>query len=179
MLTAPQVKIAEAQTRFHTQNVHATFLQRDKSKAAYEEWEAACADWHNSQNAVDFLWRIETRQAMHAGDREALESAICFLEVDPYYFRSGYLKEILLRELKRAPLKRHDRARLQMVLINAVRKPSRREFPAYLGLLQKVWTPDFEAQLLHEAEKTDHEWKKRRLRHYLESSRAQIQKLCE
>jgi hypothetical protein len=50
-----------------------------------------------------------TKRSVRAGSSvsgltEAIEIAIQFLEVDPYFFRSGYIKTDLLRRLKRAPL---------------------------------------------------------------------------
>ena len=40
-----------------------------------------------------------------------------FLEVDPYFFRSGYIKADLLRHLKRAPLTRSQEQRLRNVIL--------------------------------------------------------------
>jgi hypothetical protein len=39
-----------------------------------------------------------------AGDPECMEAAICFLEVRPYFYHSGYMFNSLLRKAKRAPL---------------------------------------------------------------------------
>ena len=39
-----------------------------------------------------------------AGEPEAIEAALAFLEIRPYFFRSGYMYKDLLRKTKRAPL---------------------------------------------------------------------------
>ena len=51
-----------------------------------------------------------------AGDPESMEAAICFLELRPYFFRSGYMFESILRRAKRAPLSQEQVARLQHVI---------------------------------------------------------------
>ena len=50
---------------------------------------------------------LVTREGMariRAGDSEFVERAICYLEVDPYHFGSGYNKSTLIRCLKRLSL---------------------------------------------------------------------------
>jgi hypothetical protein len=51
----------------------------------------------------------EVRARILNGDFAAIEAAICFLEVRPYFFRSGYMFKDLLRALKRAPLTQEER----------------------------------------------------------------------
>ena len=50
-----------------------------------------------------------------AGDLEAMEEAIYFIEPRPYFFRSGYMFDALLRKVKHAPLSLEQHARLQIV----------------------------------------------------------------
>jgi len=50
-----------------------------------------------------------------AGDPEAMEAAICFLETRPYFFRSGYMFKTLFRKAKRAPLNKDQQERFEAV----------------------------------------------------------------
>lgn len=50
-----------------------------------------------------------------AGDPETMEAAICFLEVRPYFFRSGYMFDHLIRKTRHAPLSEEQRMRWQGV----------------------------------------------------------------
>ena len=52
-----------------------------------------------------------------SGDPEAMEAAICFLELRPYFFRSGYMFKALVSQLKRADLADLQRARFNAVLV--------------------------------------------------------------
>jgi len=46
------------------------------------------------------------------GDPEAMETAICFLELRPYFFRSGYMFKDILRKCRNAPLSVEQAKRL-------------------------------------------------------------------
>jgi hypothetical protein len=54
-----------------------------------------------------------------------------FLEADPVFFRSGYMKETLLGALKKRSLDKHEVGRLQAIIINVVGNADRREFRRY------------------------------------------------
>lgn len=73
-----------------------------------------------------------------------MEDSILFLEVDPWFFRSGYLKERLIRGLKAAPRDERDNLRLRNIIWNVANGPNRREFRKYCSLALKVTTKDFE-----------------------------------
>ena len=86
--------------------------------------------------------------ALSAGDAEAKESAIKFLEFDPYYYRSGYIKSKLLVHLKHIKLTASEIRRLQKVVCNAILSPlPKSEFKYYAGLLKNIGTPEFRAKL--------------------------------
>lgn len=52
--------------------------------------------------------------------------AIQFIEEDPWFFRSGYTKETILRRLKHAPLTHNQRVRLLDLLPRSITSGSRR-----------------------------------------------------
>ena len=45
-----------------------------------------------------------------------MEAGICFLELRPYFFRSGYMFKDILRKCKQAPLSKSQAARLATVV---------------------------------------------------------------
>ena len=86
--------------------------------------------------------------ALSAGDVEAKESAIKFLEFDPYYYRSGYIKSKLLVRLKHIKLTASEIKRLQKVVCNAILSPlPKSEFKYYARSLKNIGTPEFHLQL--------------------------------
>jgi hypothetical protein len=81
-----------------------------------EAWKAA---W------PDALW--EALRPPH-DDPSKLDTALRFLEEDPFFFRSGYTKVYVLRRLPRWPLTSDARRRIADIVLRAVDGPPRREF---------------------------------------------------
>ena len=93
-----------------------TVEHRDSSKEAEQEWSKALTLFNEKYRQLSFLngttnYRLELR----AGNKEAIEYAICFLEVRPYYHRSGYMWIDLLRVLKNCNLSKTQRKRYETV----------------------------------------------------------------
>jgi len=107
---------AEEIRRLHG-HVHETARLRDKSREQKQRWEQACAEFHARYDTLAFPGGYNTAiDRILAGDSDAIEAALCFVELRPYFFRSGYMFKALLPKLKRAPLSRSEDARLQTVL---------------------------------------------------------------
>jgi hypothetical protein len=82
------------------------------------EWKEACADFHARYDRLAFPGGYQGGGASNRityGDPEALEPEICFLEVRPYLFRSGYMFKDILRKCRRAPLSRDQADRLRAI----------------------------------------------------------------
>ena len=60
------------------------------------------------------------RPGLAKGHSRFVETAIVFLEADPWFFRSGYEKEKIIQHLKRAPLTEAQRMRLAGVVLAAI-----------------------------------------------------------
>lgn len=122
--------------------VHETFRTRDESEESRTRWRDACAQFHREYNALAFPGGLDEGLArVRAHDPEAIELAIQFLELDPYFFRSGYIKAELLRRLKRAPLTKSQQQRLRNVILARLSGPDRRELRDYCRLAAALVTP--------------------------------------
>ena len=87
-------------------------------------------------------------KALAAGETDAKECAITFLEYDCYYFRSGYMKAKLLTRLKHLDLAPAETRRLQKVVCNAILSTRpKSEFGYYARLLQKIGTPSLRRRI--------------------------------
>lgn len=71
-------------------------------------------------------------------DLKALETAVAFLEADPFFFRSGYIKQKLLRWVRGYQLTPEYIARLQHVILTVVDSHYCREFGEYRKLAHKI-----------------------------------------
>ena len=119
--------------------IHETYLMRNSD---HEGWSNACKDFHEYVSEIDwYLDKIDSSRKI--ADLDMQEFAITFLELDPLFFRSGYIKAGLLKRLKRSDLGRGNRARLQSIVIDAVKNRPRREFREYCRLARAIKTDDF------------------------------------
>ena len=175
MLTARLIREVESAVNVGHQLVRQTHRQRSLSADGWERWHEACAQLHAQCHPTDYLWERSTLERIRSGDQEVIEDAILFLDVDPWFFRSGYLKEGLIRGLKRAPLAALQQRRLRHVVLKVCQGRNRREFRCYCSLGMKLWTPEFEdgvraAVGAHDAE-SNHRFA--HLLRYLEQGRLQ------
>ena len=81
------------------------------------------------------------------GDASGAEYAIAYLEADPWYFRSGYLKGRIARWLRQVELNERQRERLRAALLAALHKGSRYEQVEYRKLARRLDTPAFRDEL--------------------------------
>ncbi len=100
------------------ERIDETVKHRDKSEEQRKEWQEACAEFHAQYNSLAFPGGLEgAYDRIVAGEPDAVEAALCFLECRPYFFRSGYMFKDVLRKTKRAPLNPTQQARLDAVLV--------------------------------------------------------------
>ena len=95
-----------------------TFRLRGRSQEHRERWQTACREFRARYDQLAFPGGYSTaKQRIAAGDLDAIEAALCFVEIRPYFFRSGYMFKELLPKLKRANLSSEQRERLACVLL--------------------------------------------------------------
>lgn len=107
---------AQEVARIHAR-IHETLKTRGNSSKDRDIWATACKEFHARYNGLAFPGGYEGAEArIVAGDAESIEAALCFLELRPYFFRSGYMYQSLLRKMKRAVVTKDQSERLQVVL---------------------------------------------------------------
>lgn len=121
--------------------VHTTWAHRDRDARFRRVWSDACDAFHTYVSAIDRYLDRACDEKRYT-DREVIEFSICFLEVDPWFFRSGFLKQELLTRLKRTELDKSAKERLRAVLIDAVNRRGTREFKYYCRLAVRLATSD-------------------------------------
>lgn len=83
----------------------------------------------------------EDYKRLRSGDPAGIENAVSFLEADPWFFGTGYVKTTLMRSLKPAMLTPEYKKRLQGVVLTVVDKRDERDFREYCRLARKVDGP--------------------------------------
>jgi|SRR6185503_16789871 hypothetical protein len=96
--------------------IHETLRSRNTPEGR-KAWEKACAEFQANYDALAFPGGYDSGlQRIAEGDAGAIEAALAFLELRPYFFRSGYMREKLLRRLKHVPLTSSQGERFSAVL---------------------------------------------------------------
>ncbi|MGE0598561.1 MAG: hypothetical protein AB7J35_01880 [Dehalococcoidia bacterium] len=124
-------------------------LRKDPTHIALvTEYESVKAKLHSPEfeSAID---------GMKSGDAAGAEYAVAYLEADPWFFRSGYLKGTIARRLRRVELSAGQQERLRSALLAAIAKGSRFEFVEYRKLARRVETPEFRNELRRLSESRD------------------------
>ena len=147
-------KVAELNRLHKLINESSELRWRTGKAEDISRWEKAVKDWKEFSGfgypeiKFYFFENQTFLAALSSGDADAKESAIKFLEFDPYYYRSGYIKSKLLVRLKNIKLSASEVKRLQKVVCNAILSPlPKSEFKYYARLLKNIGTPEFRAKL--------------------------------
>ncbi len=142
MLTRDDIAQVERIENTHHKAIHSTFSCRNQGPKAWKAWEDATSAWHAQQYPTNKLWEDDFLADLRSSARQAIEESILYLEVDPWYFRAGYLKERLIRGLKAANLTERDRMRLRNVIWNVAAGKNRREYRNYCSLARVIGDAD-------------------------------------
>ncbi|MFK3926109.1 hypothetical protein [Serratia liquefaciens] len=108
---------ADEINRLRAQTVAYCAPVRGRKRLSQDELREVWLTYDRCYDALAFPggWEGATCRLL-AGDPECMEAAICFLEVRPYFYHSGYMFNSLLRKAKRAPLDPEQLERLGRVL---------------------------------------------------------------
>jgi hypothetical protein len=91
------------------------YAKRQRGPRELQAWRDACAQFHQRYDELAFPGgALSAWERIACGEEQAIEAALCFLEIRPYFFRSGYMYKDFMRKLKHAPLspvqqERYDR----------------------------------------------------------------------
>lgn len=94
-----------------------TAAQRSRSAAHMREWKEACATFHAGFDALSFPGGSAAWIELCARDATQADNAIAFVGADPWFFRSGYMKKVVWRCLKRIPLNKSQERSLEAVAL--------------------------------------------------------------
>ena len=121
--------------------IHETLKRRKENPAA---WEDACRQFFSEYDKLAFPGGLtHALSRLKTDDPTVIEQAVRFLEADPCYFRSGYNKVDIIRQLCRKPISSEQKKQLQQVVLQQIRGRDSREFRAYCRLAKAVADEEF------------------------------------
>jgi hypothetical protein len=126
--------------------VRQTVALRDRSDWGFNQWKSACTKFHSHVSPLD-RYLVPACQQDHYADAELLEFVVRILELNPWFFRSGYLKGELITRLKRSKMNEATKERLRRVALDAVNRRATREFKYYCRLATAIANDELIAAL--------------------------------
>ncbi len=128
-----------------------------------DRYDALLRDFRDRTEAALPSSQRDFMAGLAAGHARFVERAILFLEADPWFFRSGYEKQRLIRHLKRTPLNPMQRQRLGRVVLAAIdgdaggvrANRDRLEFRHYGRLACAVWSDLLDEEVANRIESPD------------------------
>jgi hypothetical protein len=119
-------------------DVEETFANREDGPEQLAVWEQATRRFHEALDAMYPDAFRATIERLAAGESDALEPALVFLEADPWCLRSGYAKERIAQLLPRHHPDPGQQARIERVLLHVVDVGDRREFRRFCKLARSI-----------------------------------------
>ena len=102
---------------------------------------AACALFHSQFSLLAFPGGLTAMASLTTNDPDIVETAIQYLEVEPRFFRSGYLAEEILHRLKRVTLNEGQVTRLGAIVCASLSHGGRRRFTGCARLARVLKDP--------------------------------------
>ena len=146
------------------EKVHESYSYRGKGAKGYRVWEEACKLFHKYESPLD-EYLEKACSAKKYDDNDLLEFVVQFLELDPWFFRSGYLKQIFLTKIKRSNISETMKSRLRNVLMDAVNKRGAREYKYYCRLAIQIYDENLINYLKESEQSTDARRRERAIKH--------------
>jgi hypothetical protein len=140
MISVEDIRRAASEINALHARINETSTLRHHDGVYRRQWEEACKAFHAYTHPIYQLWSPETLRSIREGLEPWRPVALLFLETDPWFFRSGYLKQKVLRALKAATLEPEEVERVNGILLTAVDSRDRREFKEYCRLAARVAT---------------------------------------
>ena len=133
-----------------------TAKSRDKSTEHRKAWQTACDAMHASYDSLAFPGGLNSQLTrLKDGNGEAVEMAVQFLQYNPEFFRSGYIKEEVIRLLRRVVLTKDQEARLRQVVLDRIQGEDRREFRRYCRLAAHLCNDELRSKVAALAKSRD------------------------
>lgn len=131
-----QMQENAAEIRRLHRRVKETSSRRTDGVESQEEFLRADREFHDRYAQLCMPGGLDSgfMERLNAGEFRTVEAALCFLEVRPYFFHSGYMWNDLLRKCKRVPMNEEQASRFIALLERISEWKADREARAKRGM---------------------------------------------
>ena len=127
--------------RLHKE-IYDCLKNREKSPSHREMWQRAAANYRNYRSGVND-WLDEVMKNDLCNWSDGRDFVFQYLEIDPIYFRSGYVKEALIRKIKSCKLTKNEAEILRGLILRRIKAGARREFRKFCQMIPLVQNQTF------------------------------------
>ena len=93
-----------------------TILKTQKNPDAHEKWSQACDEFHKKYPHLAYWQGIEDyKKELKSRNSDAIEYYLCFLETRPFFFRSGFMFNNLMKIFNNIELSENHKKRYDLV----------------------------------------------------------------
>ena len=122
--------------------IYTAFKLRDRSRSHWETWSRACDRFHELLSPID-EWLRSCDTSDLASDPHIRLFIFEYLSADPYYFRSGYEKERLIRKIKKLDLTSPEKEIIRQLILSRIETRALREFRQICRMIPRIETKGF------------------------------------
>lgn len=135
----PSMQASIASNAARLRQLHERIEETFREKPHGPEHHKACDEFHREYDSLAFPGGlIAGLKRLKNNDPEAIEAALQFMVEDPRFFRSGYIKEEILRRFKHCDLSGEQHSRIAMLMVRSMDGGGRREFEGYARLARRI-----------------------------------------
>jgi len=131
-----------------------------KSPSQREQWYRAADAFNNHQSPIyDLIDQCLESGLEHNNDLRCF--AFAYIDQDPYFFRSGYILEDLLRRVKKLSLTESEKTSIQRLVLKRIETRALRNFKHICRLIPLANSDGFHTEVSNRAKSTDPQVRRR------------------
>lgn len=153
-----------AECEHEVNELYATLSQtvehRFKPQSQREQWHRTADAFNNHQSPIyDLIDQCLETGLEHNNDLRCF--AFAYIDQDPYFFRSGYILEDLLRRVKKLSLTGSEKTSIQRLVLKRIETRALRNFRHICRLIPMVDSDGFHTEVSNRAKSTDPQVRRR------------------
>lgn len=150
----------EADLNVLHKNLHETAKHRGESPHQKEQWKRAAKAFRTFHSPVFDLVEQCLKNGLES-DPKLREFTFDYIDQDPYFYRSGYRMESLLKCVKKLTLSDSEKASIQCLILSRIETRALRNFRQICRLIHMVENEGFHAQVTARTKLSDPQVKRR------------------
>jgi hypothetical protein len=139
-----EIRMFERESNALHEKLHRAFDCRHQSEQEYQDWKSAAERFRNHIRLANPIFGLCYRALERVPDSVEREFVFDYIQIDPYFFRSGYLMERIVRKVKKLELTQAEKSSIRELLLKRIRSKALRNFRDICRLVPQIEDQNFE-----------------------------------